>query len=99
MNNGVSLTLRTHPQTEIWYLLYAQVQRVDGQAWRNILLAKTLGRQIPRGKDELYLLPAQSLTIPVYGIFPQKQVENLLKQLQLPTNTPVSVLGRRTLSR
>jgi hypothetical protein len=93
VNNGVSLTLRTHPQTGIWYLLYAQVQRVDGQAWRNILLATTLGRQIPRGKDELYLLPAQSLTIPAYGIFPQKQVENLLKQLQLPTNTPVSVLA------
>lgn len=93
VNNGVSLTLPTHPQTEIWYLLYAQVQRVDGQAWRNILLARTLGRQIPRGKHELYLLPPQSRTISVYGIFPQKQVENLLKQLQLPTNTPVSVLA------
>jgi hypothetical protein len=90
--NGASLTLATRPQTEIWYLLYAQVQRVDGQAWRNILLGRTLGKQIPRS-DKLYRPIAQSRNIPVYGVFPQKQVELLLHQLQLPTNTPVSVLA------
>jgi hypothetical protein len=29
----------------------------------------------------------------VYGVFPEKAVEGLLKQLNLPPNTPVSVLA------
>ena len=38
--NGVSLTTRNAPQTQIWFLLYAQVRRADGQAYRNVLLGK-----------------------------------------------------------
>ena len=94
VNNGVSLTLPAHPQTEIWYLLYAQVRRVDGQAWRNILLARAPGQQIssPLGTTVLVSQGQQTL-IPVYGVFVETDVEALLKQLQLPLNTPVSVLA------
>ena len=94
VNNGVSLTSPVHPQTEILYLLYAQVQRVDGQAWRNILLGKALGQQIPRSRRPDFLPSiTQQNTIPVYGVFARATVEALLKQLQLPVDTPVSVLA------
>jgi hypothetical protein len=92
--NGVSLTFPARPQTQIWYLLYAQVQRVDGQAWRNILLARTLGQQIPSTPGILYTGPfGQQSSIPVYGVFAETEVEALLKKLLLPANTPVSVLA------
>jgi len=94
LNNGVSLTFPARPQTEIWYLLYAQVQRVDGQAWRNILLARTPGQQLasPLGGTFTGSAGQQSL-IPVYGVFAKTTVEALLKKLQFPINTPVSVLA------
>jgi hypothetical protein len=91
--NGVSLTLPFRPQTDIWYLLYAQVQRVDGQAWRNILLARTQGQPIMNAAGGIANSPGQQSMIPVYGVFPEKAVEGLLKQLNLPPNTPVSVLA------
>jgi hypothetical protein len=43
--DGESLTSASAPQTQIWFLLYAQLHRVDGQAYRNLLLAKLLGQQ------------------------------------------------------
>ena len=59
--------------------------------WRNILLARTPGHQIqePAG---LFLSFGQK-TIPVYGTYAEKTVEERLKQLGLPVNTPVSVLA------
>jgi len=43
--DGESLTSASAPQTQIWFLLYAQLRRVDGQAYRNILLMKLRGQQ------------------------------------------------------
>jgi hypothetical protein len=43
--DGESLTSAASPQTQIWFLLYAQLRRVDGEAYRNILLMKLLGQQ------------------------------------------------------
>jgi hypothetical protein len=43
--NGQSLTSANDPQTQIWFLLYAQLRRADGQAYRNLLLSKLLGRR------------------------------------------------------
>ena len=92
--NGVSLTFPAHPQTEIWYLLYAQVPRVDGQAWRNILLARALGRQ-PETKEGglAWGAAGQRSAIATYGVFAQKTVRAALAKLQLPRNTPLSVLA------
>ncbi len=87
--NGVSLTSPDHPQTQIWFLLYAQVQRVDGQAWRNILLGKALGNPV---KDP-GSVPAQNGQIQVQGQFAQMQVEDWLKQWQLPPSMPTSVVA------
>jgi len=92
--NGVSLTFPAHPQTEIWYLLYAQVPRVDGQAWRNILLARALGRQPETKEGELVWGAAgQRSAIATYGVFAQKTVRAALAKLQLSRNTPLSVLA------
>jgi hypothetical protein len=86
VSGGVSLTTAARPQTEIWFLLYAQVQRVDGQAWRNILLARALGALDRK-------LAAQSRQLPVRGQFLQSDVEAWLSQWQLPASTPTSVLA------
>ncbi|HEY4379411.1 MAG TPA: hypothetical protein VGN01_03635 [Acidobacteriaceae bacterium] len=43
--NGQSLTSANNPQTQIWFLLYAQLRRADGQAYRNLLLGKLQGRR------------------------------------------------------
>jgi hypothetical protein len=83
---GVSLTTVRYPQTAIWFLLYAQVQRVDGQAWRNILLARTPGT-LDRH------LAAQSRQLPVRGRFAQSAVQTWLSRWQLPASTPTSVLA------
>lgn len=94
--NGVSLTNPLNPQTEIWFLLYAQVQRVDGQAWRNILLEKALGN----GPDDRFApetssagTAQQNMQQPVQGTFAQSDVEEWLAYWQLPANTPTSVLA------
>jgi hypothetical protein len=81
--NGVSLTDPTKIQTEIWFLLYAQVQRVDGQAWRNILLQKVRGAPTQ----------SQGAQIQVSASFQQSSVDSWLKQWQLPNTTPTSVLA------
>ena len=43
--NGQSLTSANNPQTQIWFLLYAQLRRADGQAYRNLLLGKLRGQR------------------------------------------------------
>ena len=55
--NGVSL-IPAIPRTELWGLLYVQVIQADGQAFRNILLARkrmVLNRKSEnvRGRDSL----------------------------------------------
>jgi hypothetical protein len=88
--NGVSLTNPLSPQTQIWFLLYAQVERVDGQAWRNILLGKLPGRLLSSPNAPS---PGQTPAIPVSTVFPQNDVVAALKKLGLPSNTPTSVLA------
>jgi hypothetical protein len=92
--NGVSLTNPLNPQTEIWFLLYAQVQRVDGQAWRNILLEKVPGTPLTGlGGTPVGSASDQNKQIPVKGVFAQKDVEAWLQRWRLPANTPTSVLA------
>ena len=93
--NGVSLTQPGHPQTQIWFLLYAQVPRVDGQAWRNILLGKVLGKLV---NDPIIVkhdpdMQAQNGQIPVGGQFTQPEVENWLNQWQLSASIPTSIVA------
>ena len=89
---GVSLTSFEAPQTTIWFLLYAQLQRADGQAWRNLLLGKLLGVLPSRQTDNLVIFgPRQQ--IPVSAAFPVAGVDEILTALHLPFNTPLSVLA------
>ncbi len=102
--NGQSLTSPANPQTQIWFLLYAQLRRVDGQAYRNILLMKLLGQrpgQFTRG-DFNQVTPqdtpdtsgiAQIQSIPVQAAFSVAEVDTILTALLLPANTPLSVLA------
>jgi hypothetical protein len=90
--NGISLTNSNHPQTQIWFLLYAQVQRVDGQAWRNILLDKVLGTPIQQPAGTV-VVATSSRQMPVQGQFLQSNVETALSNWHLPANTPTSVLA------
>jgi len=91
--NGVSLTVPTAPQTEIWFLLYAQLRRADGEAWRNLLLAKLPGL-LPQYNDVGGAgLPQQGQSIPVTAVFAQSAIDDILHALRLPANAPLSVLA------
>jgi hypothetical protein len=91
--NGVSLTVPTAPQTEIWFLLYAQLRRADGEAWRNLLLAKLPGL-LPQLNDVGGAgLPQQGQSIPVTAVFAQSAIDDILHALRLPANAPLSVLA------
>jgi hypothetical protein len=89
--NGVSLTLATAPQTQIWFLLYAQLKRADGEVYRNLLLGKLKG--VPPIPTVLGFTPSQQQSIPVSAAFPLKAVDEILTILRLPTNTPLSMLA------
>jgi hypothetical protein len=99
VKDGVSLTNPYSPKTQIWYLLYAQVMRADGQAWRNILLGETMGLpQRPQQNPTFVASTAfgfgvQSGQVPVIGQFSQTELEKVLTQWQLPWNTPLSVIA------
>lgn len=90
--DGVSLTLANAPQTQIWFLLYAQIQRADGEAWRNLLLGKLRGTQPPPTITG-FAPRRQEQSIPVTAAFPLKVVDEILTALHLPTNTALSVLA------
>ena len=92
--NGASLTSsigRLTP-TAIWFLLYAQVQRVDGMAWRNILIAKVLGKLVSSQDESNY-----NVNLQVEGRFSQSEIDSVLTRLlpntRRPGNTPLSVLA------
>jgi hypothetical protein len=91
--NGVSLTDPMSPQTEIWFLLYAQVERVDGLARRNVLLNKQQGVLFARRFNPNEPPQAQTTAIPVVGVFAQHDVARWLSKLGLPASTPTSVLA------
>jgi hypothetical protein len=102
--NGQSLTAASNPQTQIWFLLYAQLRRVDGQAYRNILLQRLLGQRPGRviTGDLNQITPrdtldtsgiAQIQSIPVQAAFSVAEIDTFLTDLLLPANTPLSVLA------
>ncbi len=92
--NGADVTSNP-PRTQLWALLYAQVKRVDGKAYRNILL-----------DDQLFVRQRRTMTpagLPIidintdavqYGItgWKNKDVEKMLKQYGLPVDSNLSVL-------
>ncbi|MEO8597097.1 MAG: hypothetical protein ABI759_27510 [Candidatus Solibacter sp.] len=78
------------PKTDLWAVLYARVQQADGQAWRNVMLART---QLfaPRGGDD-----PQRLGIPVLfgeAVFEADRVSTALLSLGMfEEDVPLTVL-------
>jgi hypothetical protein len=87
--NNVSLTSAFRPQTQIWFLLYAQLLRADGEVHRNLLLAKLQGA--PPDPAGAFAPPQHG--IPVNAAFPEAGIDNILATLRLPVNSPLSVLA------
>jgi hypothetical protein len=92
--NGRSLTSPEAPQTQIWFLLYAQLRRADGHAYRNLLLSKLEG-VLPSPATTFGPPPGiqQQQSIPVSAAFSQALIDDILAVLRLPANTPLSVLA------
>ena len=77
------------PATQLWAVLYARVQQMDRQAFRNILIAQTPLHAFP--VNEL-----QSVDSRVFygeGLFPIADLTAALNRLGLLPDTPLTVLG------
>ena len=81
-------TLSEPPASDLWGLLYAQVQMVDASEWRNILLARTRLRfedDAVRGRAGV---EPHGL-----GYWDQDEIEAWLEVLGLAGNAPLSVVA------
>lgn len=83
------------PQTRIWFMLYAQVLQADSATNRNVLLNHRLGLTLPNPSSKLTNDPQHSLNRdPRAGVFfPQAYISDVLKLLDLPTTSSLSVLA------
>ena len=87
------------PNTELWFLLYAQVCRADGAAMRNILLDSRRGTPRPAQRDSVawaLVLPsdqAMPRERPGDAIWREPEITALLAGLSLPPGAPLSVLA------
>lgn len=75
------------PRTQMWCLLYAQVLQADGKDYRNILLDDRL-LQVRKRVEDI------NNDAPVYaeGGWYDAEVKNLLRGMNLPADSPLSVL-------
>lgn len=78
------------PLTEMWLLLYAQVQQIDNKGWRNVLLTRT--QAFPE-KELEHVQFGEKLTLQALARFDMDSTWNLLFNLGLPRGTPLSVLA------
>ena len=83
------------PQTQIWFMLYAQVHQADLTSYRNILVAHMVGTPLeataPRNRPN-----AASPSAPqprAIATFAEKEIQQLLDVLGLPDRSPLSVLA------
>ena len=97
--NGKNITADP-PRTEIWALLYAQVNQVDGKDYRNILLDERKLSLIPKKFEEV-LYPngiqvlakgAQNGQARASTQWTDPEVKTILSLLGLPEDSPLSVL-------
>jgi hypothetical protein len=80
------------PRTRIWVLLYGQVVQADGRAHRNILLQRAFARPQFDREDEN---GPRSDTRDIIGlaVFPRREVEQILADLAVPLDSPLSVIA------
>jgi len=92
--NGADVTSNP-PRTQLWALLYAQVRRADGKAYRNILLDDQLFvRQRPKMNPAGQVIVDINTDAVQYGItgWKNKDVEKILQDYGLPIDSALSVL-------
>ena len=88
----VSNPQTSDPQTQIWFMLYAQALQADGASSRNILLGYAAGFPIGQGAVGTGA-PAGGGGPHAYQEFPQKQVIAWLNLLGLAQTSSLSVLA------
>jgi hypothetical protein len=93
------------PQTSLWFLLYAQVMQADGASHRNVLLTRHLGRTVRPRQDRPIFGENHKVLFqldPQHGntreprattSFLEDEVLSLLRKLDLPKATSLSVLA------
>lgn len=88
------------PNTELWFILYAQVRRADGAVMRNILLDSRRGTPRPARRPIASLpglvLPTDQAMLrerPADAIWRQPDIDLMLDRLSLPPAAPLSVLA------
>jgi hypothetical protein len=79
------------PQTDIWFMLYAQAMQADGASRRNIQLGHAVG--IPLGQDTATTGVPSAGGPRAYREFPQKEVIAWLNLLGLAQTSSLSVLA------
>lgn len=86
---------RGDPQTEIWFMLYAQVRQADGLAYRNILLTHGLGTLELRGIDESRAGQLQSPGRDPRAriVWEESMIRHALSMLGLAVTSPLSTLA------
>jgi hypothetical protein len=86
---------RGDPQTEIWFMLYAQVRQADGLAYRNILLSHGLGVLDRRGSDEKLAGQLQSPGRDPRAriVWEEGMIRHALSMLGLAITSPLSTLA------
>ena len=97
--NGKNITADP-PRSELWALLYAQVHQADGKDHRNILLDDRKLRVLPRIRGRFeddqgnLVLAFQNRDAPAKGAtrWRQSEIEDMLRSLGLPLDSPLSVL-------
>lgn len=82
--NGQRLTARA-PNTEMWLVLYCQVQQADGKAFRNVQLDRRRA-QTTRADT----VPRRQIGVAGWS---SAEIEEQLAVLGLPPSTPLSVLA------
>lgn len=87
--------IRGFPRTQLFALLYAQVQQADARAWRNVLLLRARAQvNLHQQANDFDMDPRLA-----HGIaeFSQLDVLRSLRMLGLPGDSPLSVLAVETL--
>jgi hypothetical protein len=103
--NGTPLTAPVDtPQTAMWFLIYAQAVQADGTCMRNILIAAEQGRFVGRALVDIGSALRPFVTTLVknaitardriaLAVFHQAQIEAILTQARLPSNSALSVIA------
>ena len=73
------------PNTEIWFLLYAQVREASATSWRNVLLKRQQGRAPQRPEDGAVRYATAGIAL--------SDTAAVLRDLSLSPDSPLSVLA------